>query len=79
MPLQIIRQDITKMKVDAKCVIHMSCPVWHGGLVGESIMLKSCYIELLRPAVANGCESVAFPLISAGAYGYPKDQVFSGC
>ena len=127
MPLQIVRQDITKMHVDAivnttnekligysgvdlaihtiagaeldaecaklaplglgqaklsgayglpcKYVIHTSGPVWRGGLVGESIILRSCYIESLKLAVKSGCRSVAFPLISSGVYGYPKDQV----
>ena len=58
-----------------KHVIHTSGLVWRGGLVGESIILRSCYIESLKLAVKNGCRSVAFPLISLGVYGYPKDQV----
>ena len=127
MPLQIIRQDITKMQVDAivnttnkemvgysgvdlavhtlagkkldeecakiaplglgqakitdgynlpcKYVIHTSGPRWRGGLLGEDIILRSCYIESLKLAVANKCNTVAFPLISSGVYQYPKDQV----
>ena len=127
MPLEIVRNDITKMPVDAivnaantelrmgggvcgaifkaagpqqlqaaceeiggcpvgeavategfqlpvKYIIHTAGPVWQGGSQGEAELLKSSYWNSMKLAVQLGCESIAFPLISTGIYGYPKEQ-----
>lgn len=61
-------------RLPAKYVIHAVGPVWQGGGHGERELLAGAYRASLELALANGCQAVAFPLISAGAYGYPKDR-----
>lgn len=65
---------ITKgYRLPAKYVIHTVGPVWKGGNHGEARLLAGCYTNSLRLAEKNYCRTVAFPAISTGVYGYPKD------
>ena len=63
-------------RLPAKYIFHAVCPAWQGGVAGEAEQLASAYHSALELGVEHRCESVAFPLLSSGNYGYPKEQAF---
>ncbi len=61
-------------RLPAKWVIHTVGPIWRGGHKGEETLLASCYKNCFRAAEDLGIETIAFPSISTGAYGFPLDR-----
>ena len=64
----------TAGKLAARFVIHTVGPVWHGGGNREEELLASCYTRSMDLAVSLGARSIAFPAISTGVYGYPREE-----
>jgi O-acetyl-ADP-ribose deacetylase (regulator of RNase III) len=61
-------------QLPARWIIHTVGPVWHGGHQHEAELLQSCYTQCFELALTNDVKSIAFPAISTGVYGFPKDQ-----
>jgi len=74
-PIKTGEAVVTKgFNLPAKYIIHAAGPVYRDGSHGEEELLRSCYVNSLDLALAYSCESIAFPLISSGIYGYPKAE-----
>ena len=72
-PIQTGEAVITPgFNLHAKFIIHTAGPVYRGGHHGEAELLRACYTNSLKRAVEHNLQSVAFPLISSGIYGYPS-------
>lgn len=63
-------------KLKAKYIIHAVGPRWNGGNQGEKDQLYSCYQASMRLAEENACHTIAFPVISSGIFGYPKEEAW---
>ncbi len=61
-------------QLPARHVIHTVGPIWSGGQRGEAALLAACYRNSLQLADQYACDSIAFPAISTGVYGYPKEE-----
>ncbi len=61
-------------RLPARWIIHTAGPVWHGGIQGEAALLQSCYRSSFDLALQNDVKTIAFPAISTGVYGYPKEE-----
>lgn len=64
-------------RLNAKTILHTVGPVWRGGKSGEEAQLRACYRNCLRLAESMQLQTVAFPLISSGIFGYPKEQAYN--